>query len=160
MASFYYALVRNTVKLREEKGILRPDMIHLLMEARKGTLRNDDKKVIDTGFAVDQESEITSNKKGKLVITDHDMTAQVIIFFFAGFDTSSTSMCHLANELALNMEAHQKLQDEVDNVAEECNEEVTYEALLGMKYMDMCLTGELQRRLKMLANLRICRSFA
>ena len=35
-------MVHNTMSTREEKGIVRPDMIHLLMQAKKGTLQADD----------------------------------------------------------------------------------------------------------------------
>jgi cytochrome P450 family 9 len=40
--NFFRSLVHNTITTREEKGILRPDMIHLLMQAKKGTLQGDD----------------------------------------------------------------------------------------------------------------------
>lgn len=39
VCTFFRDIVLNTIKTREEKGIVRPDMIHLLMEAR----RNDKK---------------------------------------------------------------------------------------------------------------------
>jgi cytochrome P450 family 9 len=40
--SFFHSLVHGTISAREQKGILRPDMIQLLMQARKGTLQVDD----------------------------------------------------------------------------------------------------------------------
>jgi hypothetical protein len=42
VVNFFRSLVHNTMSTREEKGILRPDMIQLLMEAKKETLRVDD----------------------------------------------------------------------------------------------------------------------
>jgi hypothetical protein len=35
-------MVRNIRSTREEKGIMRLDMIHLLMQAKKGTLKGND----------------------------------------------------------------------------------------------------------------------
>jgi hypothetical protein len=35
------------MSMREEKGILRPDMIHLLMQAKKGTLQGDENAAIN-----------------------------------------------------------------------------------------------------------------
>lgn len=54
VAKFFTKLIEDTIKLREEKGIVRPDMIHLLMEARKGNQKNEE-IVTDTGFATVEE---------------------------------------------------------------------------------------------------------
>lgn len=35
---FFLSLILRTLRERESKNIVRPDMIHLLMEARKGNL--------------------------------------------------------------------------------------------------------------------------
>nr|CAH7744904.1 unnamed protein product [Callosobruchus chinensis] len=58
---FFYNLVDDTIRVREEKGIVRPDMIHLMMEAKKGkaSKTEGDEKVMDTGFATAQESNIS-----------------------------------------------------------------------------------------------------
>nr|CAI5852941.1 unnamed protein product [Callosobruchus analis] len=53
---FFYHLVDETIKAREEKGIVRPDMIHLLLEARKGKIKPEDETTIDAGFSTVQES--------------------------------------------------------------------------------------------------------
>jgi hypothetical protein len=42
VVSFFRSLVQDTISAREQKGIVRPDMIHLLMQARKGTLQVDE----------------------------------------------------------------------------------------------------------------------
>jgi cytochrome P450 family 9 len=42
VVNFFRSMVHNTMSTREEKGIVRPDMIHLLMQAKKGTLQGDD----------------------------------------------------------------------------------------------------------------------
>jgi cytochrome P450 family 9 len=42
MGNFFRSLVQSTMSIREEKGIVRLDMIHLLMQAKKGTLQGDD----------------------------------------------------------------------------------------------------------------------
>jgi cytochrome P450 family 9 len=42
VTSFFHSLVHGTISTREQKGIIRPDMIHLLMQARKGTLQVDE----------------------------------------------------------------------------------------------------------------------
>jgi hypothetical protein len=42
VVNFFRSLVHNTMSTREERGIVRPDMIQLLMQAKKGTLQGDD----------------------------------------------------------------------------------------------------------------------
>jgi len=42
VVNFFRSLVHNTISTREQRGIVRPDMIHLLMQAKKGTLQADD----------------------------------------------------------------------------------------------------------------------
>jgi cytochrome P450 family 9 len=42
VVNFFRSLVQNTMSTREAKGIVRLDMIHLLMQAKKGTLQGDD----------------------------------------------------------------------------------------------------------------------
>lgn len=69
---------------------------------------------------------------------EDDFVAQVLIFFIAGFDSVSMNMCHFANELALNPDIHKRLQDEIDQAFEEGKENLSYEAVTQMKYLDMC----------------------
>jgi len=42
VVNFFRSLVHNTMSTREERGIVRHDMIHLLMQAKKGTLQEDE----------------------------------------------------------------------------------------------------------------------
>ena len=41
VTKFFTSLVLNTMATREREGIVRPDMLQLLMEAKKGTLHED-----------------------------------------------------------------------------------------------------------------------
>ncbi|KAI2474017.1 hypothetical protein C4B38_000100 [Diabrotica virgifera virgifera] len=139
---FFTELVCDTIKVREEKGILRPDLIHLLMEARKGIHQNEE-KVMDAGFAVVQESNLA--KAVPTNMTDLDITAQALIFFFAGFDTVSTAMCFMAYELACNPDIQEKARVEIRKTLEESGGKLTYDAVLKMKYLDMVLSETLRK---------------
>lgn len=47
------------MRLRDKEKIIRPDMIHLLMQIRQGTLKHEDvPDVKDAGFATVTESDI------------------------------------------------------------------------------------------------------
>ncbi|XP_057326719.1 cytochrome P450 9e2-like [Microplitis mediator] len=111
--TFFSNLVRDTIATRDEKSIYRPDMIQLMMETRNHE---------------------PGSKKPELTI--ESMTSQAFIFFFAGFDTTSTLMCFAAHEIAANTNIQTKLQTEIDHVLESCNGEPTYEAINSMQYLE------------------------
>ncbi|XP_031354343.1 cytochrome P450 9e2-like [Photinus pyralis] len=131
---FFRRIVKETVTLREEKGVVRPDLIHLLMEARKGKLKRDHSP--DNQIAAVSEH---------FEVTDDIMTAQAVVFFMAGFDTSSTAMSYTTYELALNYDIQQRLIDEVDRTFEACDGKLTYDLLMGMKYLDMVISEALRK---------------
>ncbi|KAF5280486.1 hypothetical protein FQA39_LY18051 [Lamprigera yunnana] len=54
--NFFYRIVEETIKHREAEGLVRPDMIHLLMEARKGRYIEEDNITVDAGFASTEET--------------------------------------------------------------------------------------------------------
>lgn len=68
-----------------------------------------------------------------------------MLFFIAGFETSSTLLSFLANELAINPDIQKKLQSEIDEVYEKCNGKLKYNDLKDMKYTDMVVSGKSNR---------------
>ena len=49
-----------------------------------------------------------------LALSDLELVAQSIIFIFAGYETTSTSLSFLMYELATHPDVQQKLQEEID----------------------------------------------
>ena len=88
--TFFQEAVHDMMKYREEQGIVRNDMINLLIQAKKGNLSHDtteDQKVTD-GFATVEESQLGKSQV-KTIWDDDDLAAQCFIFFFAGFEPVS-----------------------------------------------------------------------
>ncbi|XP_063916423.1 cytochrome P450 9e2-like [Zophobas morio] len=158
MTSFFERIIKENIESREKHGVKRSDMIELLLEARKNKHNDDDHGDLpDTGFATVEESEIGKNQKlRKCELTDEDITAQAFVFFFAGFETVSSLSCFIAYELAVNQEIQEKLRNEVDATNEKCSEQITYEALTTMKYMDMVVSETLRKWPNAIATDRIC----
>lgn len=85
---FFENAIYETFKTREELGIVRHDMINLMLEARRGNLshnKNAEEKIVD-GFATVEESQMEKSQV-KHEWTDADFAAQCFIFFLGGFDS-------------------------------------------------------------------------
>ncbi|KAJ8965321.1 hypothetical protein NQ314_004215 [Rhamnusium bicolor] len=63
VSRFFRELINDTIKTREERGIIRHDMLNLFMEARKGTDKHEDNGIIDTEFATAQGSDLETQRK-------------------------------------------------------------------------------------------------
>jgi cytochrome P450 len=75
-------------------------------------------------------------------LENDDIAAQALAFFMAGFDTTSTLLCFASHQLAVRPEIQSRLQEEIDETLHEHGGKLTYEALQGMKYLDMVVSGE------------------
>lgn len=140
VTTFFRQIITSNIKKREEEHLIRYDLIHLLMEARKGQLKHDESSNRDAGFATVEESLIGKSSKQMELTKDH-IIAQALIFFFAGFDTVSTVSTFMAAELALNPAIQRVLQQEIDNVCKNSQGQVSYSELLSMKYLDQVVSG-------------------
>jgi hypothetical protein len=67
------------------------------------------------------------------------------VFFLAGFDAASTLLCFASHLLATHPDIQSRLQDEIDQTLKEDGGKLTYEAVHGMKYLDMVVSGISQK---------------
>lgn len=74
-------------------------------------------------------------------LTDILLTAQAVVFFVAGFETSSSTMAFSLYELAQNQEIQDKLRQEIRKVYEKNNGVLTYTDIKEMKYLDKMFKG-------------------
>ncbi|XP_062556569.1 uncharacterized protein LOC134221394 [Armigeres subalbatus] len=141
---YFTKVFQDTIKARGSHGIVRNDMVDLLLQARKGTLKHQEEKHDEEGFATVQESDLGKVEVTKR-ITDPEMIAQCLVFFLGGFDTVSSCATFMAYELVRNPDIQQKLYDEVREMNKELNgKSLTYDALQKMKYMDMVVSETLR----------------
>ncbi|XP_037033430.1 probable cytochrome P450 9f2 [Bradysia coprophila] len=143
---YFRSMIRQNMKYREENNIYRPDMIHLMMEARKGSLHHDTTSNDDIGFATVQESDYGRNSTKHLKFTEDDLVAQCMIFIFGGFNAVPTSQCFAAMEVAANVDIQDRLYNEIKSVHDQlAGQPLTYELLQNMKYMDQVVCETLRR---------------
>ncbi|XP_034830395.1 cytochrome P450 9e2-like isoform X2 [Maniola hyperantus] len=147
---FFIKLVMGTMKDREDRNIIRPDMIHLLMESKKGVLSHEDicstdnePHGRDAGFATVEESTV-GKKNIHRDWADIDLVAQATLFFLAGFETVSTGMSFALHELALHPDIQDRLYQEIKESDRKHGGKLTYAAIQNMTYLDMVVSEVLR----------------
>lgn len=122
VVQFFNSMVHDTIAARDLHQIQRPDMIQLLMQARDGS-------------------------PNAPVWTRDDITAQCYLFFLAGFETISTTLSMVCQELVENLNVQERLRDEIDEVRRQLNgATIGFDDLVKLKYMDMVISGERKAR--------------
>lgn len=147
MRQFFSRMVLDNMNTRRQQAIVRPDMIDLLMKAKKGAVTYaDDKPTKNDGFAAVTESNVGKAKVNR-EWTDAELISQSFVFFLAGFDTVTALLVAAAYELALNVDVQKKLIDEINKTERNLNDgNLAYEHLVKMKYMDMVVSEVLRLR--------------
>lgn len=75
------------------------------------------------------------------VLNELVITAQCVLFYIAGYDTTATTLSFLSYCLALHPGIQQKCMEEIEEVLRRHKGEITYEALQEMTYLDMVFAG-------------------
>lgn len=86
------------------------------------------------------DSQQNNNSKQDKGLTDHEILSQAMIFLFAGYETTSSSLTFLSYNLATNPQVMKKLQEEVDATFPN-KAPIQYQELMQMEYLD-CVINE------------------
>lgn len=132
--SYFVSMVSDTFEHREKNNIIRKDFMQLLMQ-----LRNAGKVSEDGDWAVRKSDALAGGAKA---LTIEECAAQSYLFYLAGFDTSSSALTYCLYELVRNPELLRKVQKEIDETLGRHNDEISYEAIQEMKYLELCILGE------------------
>ncbi|EDW00823.1 probable cytochrome P450 6a13 [Drosophila grimshawi] len=119
VSRFFMETVRQTLDYRKREHIKRNDLIQLLIEL--GAETEEDK------------------------LSFEQIAAQAMVFFLAGFDTSSTTMSFCLYELALNPEIQQRLRLEIKETLKRHGEQLSYECLQEMTYLNQVVAETLRK---------------
>ncbi|CAD7079493.1 unnamed protein product [Hermetia illucens] len=126
VSDFFMNTVRETIKYREKSNVRRNDFMDLLIQLKNNKLEDEH-----------------SRKLGSL--TFNEVAAQAFLFFFAGFETSSTTMIFALYELALNPDIQKKARKEIEQVLSKHNGEISYESIKEMVYIDQIISETLRK---------------
>lgn len=111
VTKFFVDIVTETIKYRRGNNIKRPDFIQLLMDLQENT-KNDEKP-----------------------FTFNEVVANAIVFYFAGFETSTVTMSMALYELGKNQKLQEKTRNEIREVIKKHNGHITYDAFQEMTYL-------------------------
>lgn len=131
---FFMGVVRDTVEYREKNNIHRNDFMQLMIQLKnQGRLAdNNDLETESDGSAFNLQKRLTLN----------EVAAQCFIFYFAGFETSASTMTFALLELALNKDIQDRLRQEILNVLEKHEGNISYEAIMEMSYLNKIVHGK------------------
>jgi cytochrome P450 family 6 len=137
VTTFFSNIVKETIDQRERDQVRRKDFMQILLDLKeKGELEcetDDSWEMVD-----DRKSNNTTNGMG---LTFEDIAAQAFVFFFAGFETSSTAMTYGLHLLARYPEIQEKGRQEVKQVMKKYGGKLTFEGVTELRYIENIISG-------------------
>ncbi|CRK99482.1 CLUMA_CG012801, isoform A [Clunio marinus] len=118
--NFFLKMVHDTIDYRNRTGFTRKDFVQQLMD-----LMNDN---------VDESDKITFN----------EVAAQIFGFYFAGFDSSSTTLAFTLHFLAYHLNVQEKGRKCIASALEKHNNEWSYDLIMDMPYIDAIIDESLR----------------
>lgn len=122
-------IIKETIEYREKHGIIRKDMLQLLMQLRnKGEINED-----DNNWNAQASEDHTKS------LSLEEITAQGLIFYLAGQETTSSTIAFCIFELAQQPELLKQAENEIQDVLAKYSGVVSYESLKDMKFLERCI---------------------
>ncbi|KAJ2942967.1 hypothetical protein O0L34_g15157 [Tuta absoluta] len=125
---FFRNLILGVFKERQYKPSMRHDFVDLLLNLKQQDY-------------ITSES-ILKSKKGEpvsLKIDDELLISQVVLFFGAGFETSSATTSFALFQLAKNQDAQKRAREEVDEYLKRKEGKIDYDCTSEMPYLEACI---------------------
>lgn len=152
---YFTNLVKDTIEYREKNCITRNDFVDILVRL-KNNLSIDDTEMFQPSNSDRRPTKgDTENKESADEVTLNDLLAQALVFFSAGFETSSSTLSFCLYELATRPDIQIKVQKELDEALER-HGGFTYQMMQELPYLDNILTETLRRYGAVSAHDRVC----
>ena len=138
--NFFYDVIMSSLEHRRETKTRRNDLIDLMMDAIKGDIEHD-KLGEDEQFEKDAKLKYESKK------FEHEeiiIVATALIILVAGYDTTGTTLAFVCYQLAKNPDIQNRLREEVQEITNDSDRDITYDDLNKMTYMDQVISETLR----------------
>ncbi|KAJ3618423.1 hypothetical protein MTP99_006420 [Tenebrio molitor] len=122
---FIMNMVQDTIEYREKNNFTRNDFMQLLISMKNN-------KSVDV-----------DGPEGKPLTMD-ELASQALVFFAAGFETSSTLMTFALYELAKHQQIQETLRNEISSVLQKHNNQISYDSIQDMKYLSQVIDETLR----------------
>ncbi|CAG2112810.1 unnamed protein product [Medioppia subpectinata] len=120
---------------REQKGDKQKDLLQMMIESEGTDILSNDKLSVSSDMNNDTvvDSNVRINKKTKM--TDDEIAANSVLFFEAGYETTSTALGYLMHILINKPEIQEKCRQEVKQLLES-EGRLDYNTVTKLKYME------------------------
>lgn len=118
-AKFLRSTIGYVMRIREQTGMARNDLIDILLEFER--------------------SAKADKHKNQIALEGDILVAQAALFFTAGFETSSSAMSFALYELAKRPDLQTRLRNEIRDALEENGEELNYRMIANLEYLNMVI---------------------
>ncbi|XP_026740682.1 cytochrome P450 6B2-like [Trichoplusia ni] len=131
---FFNKLLTDIFENRNYQPTSRNDFIDYMLNLQKNNLAGDGIMNLKS----------VAGSKMTLEIDEKFLIAQCVLFFVAGFETSSTALSFTLFELAKNPEKQDKAIEEVDAYLRRHENKLKYECVAEMSYLEACVDEALR----------------
>lgn len=121
--NFFFNTVKQNIEYRQEHNVKRNDFLDLMLNLYNKEKTNDEKDWDLDGLSI------------------YEIAAQCFVFFFAGFESSSNAISYTLLEFARNTEIQNKARQHIRDVLQKHNNNISYEMLQDLTYIDQCIFG-------------------
>nr|AHW57322.1 CYP321F1 [Chilo suppressalis] len=123
---FFIGAMKQVFRQREKEGVKRHDFADMCLSLQKsGVMKHE-----ETGFQMQP--------------TDELLAAQGFFFFTAGVEPTAAAVFGAMIEIGRHPEIQKRLQEEIDGAFDKNNGQLTYDAVMGLEYLDKVLTESLR----------------
>ncbi len=136
--AYFENMMDQAIELRKSGNKKRVDFLQLMLDAEEVTEEDEAQSTEE-----EKQEQAHREKTGKKSLTLDEIKSQGLIFFLAGFETSSTTLSLASYALATNSEVQDRLLAEIDEIAPR-REDVTYENICKLTYLDWVISETLR----------------
>ena len=139
---FFTDIIERTYRHRLNTGERRNDIIDLIIDelnaATSKTSKHKAKKEFESEFEKNAALDTGDVKFEEAVDKELLLVSNALLFFFAGFDTTSSGMSMIVHNLAKHQAVQDRLAEEITTELGD-TDDINFEALQQLKYLDMVI---------------------